>query len=131
MSEKAELYDVAPLVPSIPTLADLNSFVAGFVNYDYSEVDNSTLQCVGAMQSTTGTPQIYVTDKYGQMNVTVLNHIEGLAPGEDLAWTMGNDDSTGWQVYMVETAGGQGPINCEGQPANIDVAFAAEFWFYN
>jgi Protein of unknown function (DUF3455) len=34
------------------------------------------------------------------------------------------------EVYRVNTAGGQPPKTCEGQPANIQVQYAAEYWFY-
>lgn len=32
--------------------------------------------------------------------------------------------------YRVETAGGKAPKSCQGQPAKIQVQYAAQYWFY-
>lgn len=32
--------------------------------------------------------------------------------------------------YRVETAGGKPPKSCKGQPAKIEVQYAAQYWFY-
>ena len=34
------------------------------------------------------------------------------------------------EVYRVETAGGEQPETCVGQPAMIEVQYAAQYWFY-
>ncbi len=34
------------------------------------------------------------------------------------------------KAYRVETAGGKAPKSCLGQPANIQVPYAAGYWFY-
>ncbi|KAI1124810.1 hypothetical protein F5Y10DRAFT_21416 [Nemania abortiva] len=34
------------------------------------------------------------------------------------------------QVYRVETAGGSAPATCAGMPAQFEVQYAAEYWFY-
>lgn len=33
-------------------------------------------------------------------------------------------------TYRVETAGGNPPTTCQGQPANIEVPYAAEYWIF-
>lgn len=34
------------------------------------------------------------------------------------------------RTYRVETAGGKPPASCEGQPAEISVEYATQYWFY-
>ncbi|RYP25782.1 hypothetical protein DL767_008288 [Monosporascus sp. MG133] len=34
------------------------------------------------------------------------------------------------EVYRVETAGGSPPESCQGMPAEFEVQYAAEYWFY-
>lgn len=35
------------------------------------------------------------------------------------------------EVYRLQTAGGQPPETCVGQPASIQVDYAAQYWFYS
>jgi hypothetical protein len=53
----------------------------------------------------------------------------------DVAWLYLTANSAGTtskivNVFRLETAGGAAPANCSGQPANIEVQYAAEYWFY-
>ncbi|KAK1760930.1 hypothetical protein QBC47DRAFT_456617 [Echria macrotheca] len=34
------------------------------------------------------------------------------------------------EVYRVETAGGSAPATCKGMPADFEVQYAAQYWFY-
>ena len=34
------------------------------------------------------------------------------------------------EAYRVETAGGKAPSSCDNQPDNIEVQYAAQYWFY-
>lgn len=34
------------------------------------------------------------------------------------------------KAYRVYTAGGKAPKSCAGQPTNIEVQYAAHYWFY-
>ncbi len=34
------------------------------------------------------------------------------------------------EAYRVETAGGKAPASCSGQPKDIQVQYAAQYWFY-
>ncbi|MCJ1369224.1 hypothetical protein MMC20_000434 [Loxospora ochrophaea] len=34
------------------------------------------------------------------------------------------------EIYRVNTAGGQPPATCAGQPATLTVQYSAEYWFY-
>ncbi len=41
------------------------------------------------------------------------------------------EPSTGLtEVYRVETAKGQAPKSCVGQPECMEVQYAAQYWFY-
>ena len=41
-------------------------------------------------------------------------------------------DENDWQeVYRVRTAGGQPPATCEGQPAELQIEYSAQYWFYD
>ena len=55
-------------------------------------------------------------------------------PSTDVAWlklvSKGASGCTISEVYRLNTAGGQPPTTCEGQPANIQVQYSAEYWFW-
>jgi hypothetical protein len=54
---------------------------------------------------------------------------------KDVAWLkLSAKDVTGCsisEVYRLNTVGGVPPANCAGQPATIQVAYAAEYWIWS
>jgi Protein of unknown function (DUF3455) len=54
---------------------------------------------------------------------------------KDVAWLkLSAKDVTGCsisEVYRLNTIGGVPPANCAGQPATIQVAYAAEYWIWS
>ncbi|KAM0255319.1 hypothetical protein ACHAQJ_005909 [Trichoderma viride] len=45
---------------------------------------------------------------------------------------LAKDGATGSikEVYRIDTAGGNAPATCQGQPANIQVQYSAVYWFW-
>lgn len=46
------------------------------------------------------------------------------------ATAIGTSPDTNTQIYRVETAGGKAPVNCTNAGVQIQVKYAAEYWFY-
>ncbi|KAB8976006.1 hypothetical protein FH972_026884 [Carpinus fangiana] len=51
-----------------------------------------------------------------------------LSRNQDVAIASGEKTYSG--VYRVNTAGGNAPATCQGQPAAFEVEYAAEYWLY-
>lgn len=50
----------------------------------------------------------------------------------NVEWSHLQDEEHRWDIYRVETAGGQPPYNCGGDIINDEfpVEYVAEYWFY-
>lgn len=132
--QNTELYDVAPLAQNLPNEDALHDLVPRFCEYDYAELRNSSLTCVGRIY--TEQPDT-VVDLFGfnepQFSIEVTWAIPSPA-GQAVNgyWSHSATTDRKWEVYRVETAGGAAPTTCEGhENSMLEVAYAAEYWFYH
>lgn len=56
--------------------------------------------------------------------------VDWLALGQKPGVQAPSGEQTFKQVYRINTAGGKPPGSCEGVSGNIEVQYAAEYWFY-
>lgn len=124
------MYDIASLIPLIPNEATLHSLVPQFYVFDYSELQNSTLKCVGNIYTDYGATVIALY-KFNTFPVQVQ---AGVLPPTDTAfnaeWIYSTTLDGTWEVYRVETYGGAIPPTCREHNGSFEVGFAAEYWFY-
>jgi hypothetical protein len=124
------LYDVAAIIPFLPNEATLHSLVPQFYAYDYSELQNSSLKCVGNIFTDYGAT-IVALYNFNTFPVTVQ---AGVLPPNNAAfnaeWVYSTTLDGAWEVYRVETYGGAMPSTCRDHNGTFEIGFAAEFWFY-
>jgi hypothetical protein len=72
---------------------------------------------------------------WGTAACAKTNSSAGPNPAANVPWLMltvkSADGCTLSEIYRVNTAGGVAPANCAGQPAMIEVNYAAEYWMYS
>lgn len=109
----------------------LNELPAQLVNYNFDQIDNSSIRGCGYHYFTSaGVP----TFDLGKKGLLSAKRAAGIAApgGVGVDWLLltAVDPSTLKAVYRVQTVKGQAPISCQGQPAAIQVPYAAQYWFY-
>lgn len=131
LSESIDLYDVASILPFVPSEATLHSLVPQFYAFDYSELQNSTLKCVGNVYTDHGATMVAL---YDFDTFPVVVHA-GVNPPDnsafDAKWIRSNTLDHAWEVYRVETYGGAIPPTCEDHDGTFQIGIAAEYWFYS
>jgi len=132
VQEETYLYDVAPLILKFSSEAQFHSYVPRFLEYDYISIDNSSLNCIGTVQTISGISilDLYNVDAFPVEILEVVN-----APDNsqfDLQWAHSKENSNEWEIYRVVTAGGGSPYDCGDQIINDDIPseYVAEYWFY-
>lgn len=69
----------------------------------------------------------------GMVAAAKMNATAAPDAARNVPWLKLQAKTGDWQfveVFRVNTAGGQPPATCEGQPENIEVQYAAEYWLY-
>lgn len=132
IQQEAYLYDAAPLIPKFSSEAQFHSYIPRFLDYDYTSLDNSSLNCIGTVQTIQNAPifDLYNVDAFPVHVTEILN-----SPNNsqfDLKWAHSLDENKIWDIYRVETAGGGSPYDCGDQIINDEIPseYVAEYWFY-
>ena len=142
----ATLYDASVVLPFLPPKEGegiLDLLPAYLLNFPYEAVANSTLPSLGQHYFEGSTPVFNLEKgKLGLLNGAKAGDI--LAPPSSSLGPDGKGDgAVDWlmlkavpgsqnllDAYRVHTAGGKPPKTCEGQSTNIEVQYAAQYWFY-
>lgn len=77
---------------------------------------------------------ITANDDYGSVATKKLNATSSPNGPSNVPWLKLNAKDGPWnfkEVYRVNTVGGVAPATCDGQPENIEVQYAAEYWLYD
>lgn len=134
ITQKTEIYNVAPLAQNLADEDALHALVSKLCEYDYSALTNSTMSCVGRIYNGFGRT---VVDLFGfnipEFSIETTWTIPSPG-GQSLngVWTHSTNTDHEWEVYRVETAGGVTPTSCRGhENSSIAVVYAAEYWFYH
>jgi Protein of unknown function (DUF3455) len=130
-----ELYDVAPLAQNLPNEDALHSLVPRLREYDYAELKNTSMNCVGRIYGHKGgVPFVHLFGfNVPEFNITLIWEIPPpTGPTTNGNWTrLATVDGT-WEMYRVKTSGGAIPTSCKGhENSTIKVVYAAEYWFYH
>ena len=131
ISENVELIDVAPLIQYFPSEETLHELVRKFYEYDYTELKNSSLICIGTIYTQFGETTVNL-DGYQPFAIQVNAAIG--APNEndlDGYWDLSVSFDKAWEVYRVETTGGAIPPTCSDQNSTFQIPYSAEYWFYH
>ena len=130
----AELLDVSPLIPLLPpkkVMKILNQLPSYLINYDFDQISNSSIHACGHHYFTGAGVPTFDLGKKGFLSGKKAAAIT--APhgaGVDWLYLTAVAPSTLKAVYRVQTVKGKAPKSCKGQPAAIQVQYAAQYWFY-
>jgi len=120
----------------------LNLLPGYLVSFDFATIENSSIPIIGHHYfDSAGVP----TFDLGSTGFAKAKKSAGIsAPANaskgpnnqgvgavdwlDLCDAGGSKDLS--EVYRVETAGGKAPASCSGQPKDMEVQYAAQYWFY-
>ena len=132
--QNTDLYDVAPLAQNLPDEDALHALVPQLCEYDYAELRNTSMNCVGRIYNQFGHT---IVDLFGfnvpEFTVEITQAIPSPAgQATNGYWDHSATIDEEWEVYRVETAGGVTPTACKGhENSTINIAYAAEYWFYH
>lgn len=130
----AELLDVTALIPLFPpneVMKILNELPSYLINYNFEQLENSSIPACGRHYFTKAGVPTFDLGKKGKLSGKKAAAIA--APGgKGVDWLQltAVDPSTLKAAYRVQTVKGKAPKSCKGQPAAIEVQYAAQYWFY-
>jgi hypothetical protein len=128
-SQSTQLYDVAPLIPKLPNEDAFHALPAQLYDFDYTDVANSTLECIGTIGTDNGTAIITL---FEIATFEALPYESVLPPekaDDNGRWAHSVSPKRDWDIYRVETAGGTPPI-CDGKKFMAEKKYTAEYWFF-
>ena len=130
----AELLDISTLIPLLPAkkaMEIINELPSYLINFNFDQIANSSIRPCGHHYFTAAGVPTFNLGKKGFLSGKKSGDI--VAPGgADVDWLQltAIDPSTLKAVYRVHTVKGKPPKTCQGQPAAIEVQYAAQYWFY-
>ncbi|KAI4155640.1 MAG: hypothetical protein L6R39_001207 [Caloplaca ligustica] len=143
---KADLLDATPLLPLFPSSKSqpvLNLLPEYLVSFNFATIHNSTIPVLGHHFFDAAGVPIFDLGKTGLLKAKKIANIA--APASACKGSDGKGDgAVDWlaltdaggsiglkEVYRVETAGGKAPKSCGGGAAhNVNVQYAAQYWFF-
>ena len=133
---KAELLDASALLPLLPkneATQILNQLPGYLANYNFDMIENSTIPVIGTHIFTADKVPYFFLGKLGILGGKKAEAIAAPSTGKDVDW-LKLEAITGsvglTTVYRLATAKGVPPKTCVGQPKDILVPYAAQYWFY-
>jgi len=129
-SQSTQLYDAAPLVPRLPNEASFHSLIPQLYDFDYTELKNSTLGCMGTIGTINNTAIVTLFD-IATFEALPSEWVQAPNdPTNNGQWAHSTSPGKSWDVYRVEVSGGGLPV-CGSQALAIETDYAAEYWFYH
>lgn len=120
----------------------LNLLPGYLVSFDFATIENSSIPIIGHHYfDCTGVPTFdlgsigflkghKVDNISAPPNASKGPNDQGDGAVDWLALSSANGSRALGEGYRVETAGGKPPVSCSGQPKDIEVQYAAQYWFY-
>ena len=131
IEQYTELYDATPFLPLLVDIEILRTYVQQLYEYDYGDVKNTSLECIGAIGTLDGTAVVTLYE----IDTFEANLVETLPSPDDPAtnglWAHSRSPENDWEMYRVQMVGGAVPATCDGQTGTFDIEYAAEYWFYH
>ena len=131
VDQYTELYNAAPLIPTLPNEQAFHDLIPGLCDFDYGQLHNSTLECLGTLGTLNGSA---VLTLYDIVTFETVLEQKLAAPDDQTTnglWARSRSLDHTWEMYRVEMAGGAVPATCEGLNDSFEVNYAAEYWFYH
>jgi Protein of unknown function (DUF3455) len=134
LHQNTELYDVAPLAQNLPNEDALHSLVPLLREYDYAELKNTSMKCIGRMYHRDNALFVHMFGfDIPEFAITLTWAVPPpTGPTKNGQWTSSASLDDAWEVYRVQTSGGATATSCKGhENSTLEVVYAAEYWFYH
>lgn len=128
-SQSTQLYDAAPLIPNLPNEAAFHALPTQLYAFDYAELKNSTLDCMGTIGTDNKTAIITLFEVATFEALPYESVLPPDDPDDNGRWAHSVSPKRDWDIYRVETKGGTPPI-CDGTRFIAEKEYAAEYWFF-
>lgn len=129
-AQYTELYDAAPLIQVLPDQESFAALIPMVFSYNYGEMRNSTMNCMGTIGTLNSTAVITLYD----IDTFEVTRSETLlapdSPEKNAMWSHAYSADGTWEIYRVETFNGRPPATCIKPEDSIEIEYAAEYWFY-
>lgn len=129
-SQSTQLYDAAALVPGLPNEVTFHSLIPQLYEYDYAELENSTLECMGTIGTINDTAIVTLFDIATFEALPYESVLAPNNPSENGRWARSISPQKSWDIYRVEVAGGAPPV-CGTEGLAYEKEYAAEYWFFH
>ena len=131
VDQYTELYNAAPLIPTLPNEQAFHDLIPGLCDFDYGQLHNSTLECLGTVGTLNGSAVLTLYDIVTFETVLEQKLAAPDDPMNNGLWARSRSLDHTWEMYRVEMAGGSVPATCQGLDNSFEVNYAAEYWFYH
>ncbi|KAH0845969.1 hypothetical protein AYO21_01359 [Fonsecaea monophora] len=128
-SQSTQLYDAAPLIQNLPNEAAFHALPAKLHDFDYEQLRNSTLECMGTIGTVNDTAIITLFDIATFEALPYESVLAPDNPGSNSRWAHSVSPKGDWDIYRVEVAGGTPPV-CDSQRLMAEEEYTAEYWFF-
>ena len=128
-SQSTQLYDAAPLIPNLPNEEAFHALPPKLYEFDYAELRNSTLDCMGTIGTDNKTAIVTLFEVATFEALPYESVFSPDNPEYNGRWAHSVSPKRDWDIYRVETAGGAPPI-CDGKRFMAEKEYTAEYWFF-
>jgi len=129
-SQSTQLYNAAPLVTQLKTEATFHALVPQLYDYNYAQLDNSTLECFGTIGTDNNTAIVTLFEIATFEAIADESILAPNDPDENGRWAHSTSPGKSWDIYRVEVVGG-GPPVCGSENTTYEKDYAAEYWFFH
>jgi hypothetical protein len=125
------LYNAAPFIQNLPDEEHFHTLVQQLFAFDYHELKNSTMECMGTIGTINNTAVVTLF-KEATFEARPYESVgPPNEPDDNGRWAHSISPGRSWDIYRVETVGGATPICDKRNSDVIEVEYAAEYWFYH
>ncbi|KIW11486.1 hypothetical protein PV08_10786 [Exophiala spinifera] len=128
--QSTQLYNAAPLLASSMAEETFHALVPQLYDYDYGQLENSTLECMGTIGTDNNTAIVTLFDISTFEAIPLESVLAPNYPRENGRWAHSVSPGKSWEIYRVEVVGGSPPV-CGREIANYEREYAAEYWFFH
>jgi hypothetical protein len=128
-SQSTQLYNAAPLIQNLPNEQAFHALPMQLYYFDYEELANSTLLCMGTIGTDNNTAIVTLFEVATFEALPYESVLSPDSPDENSRWAHSVSPKREWDIYRVETVGGTPPI-CDGKGFVAEKEYTAEYWFF-
>ncbi|KAK4936553.1 hypothetical protein LTR10_022602 [Elasticomyces elasticus] len=110
--------------------ASFHSLIPQLYDYDYGQLENSTLECMGTIGTINDTAIVTLFEIATFAALPYESLLAPVDPDNNGRWGHSTSPGKSWDIYRVEVAGGAPPV-CGSEELEYTKDYAAEYWFFH